>query len=54
MTAVYTLSVSPILKAFSVIGSERSAVDSIMKLTGEPRDVARSLVVLIRAGEVAP
>jgi len=44
---------NPLVRAFCLVGSERTAVDSIVKLTGRSKADARTLVRLVRS-EVTP
>ena len=48
---VWTITTSPLVRAFAVIGSERSATDIIRRMLDIPTAEARALVVLIRAAE---
>jgi len=45
--------INPLVRAFCLVGSERTAVDSIVKLTGRSKADARTLVRLVRS-EVTP
>ena len=43
-----TLHISGLMRAFALVGSERSAIDSIMKLCGISRAEAREIVRQVR------